>query len=152
MARDKKKIYVEVPVSELPPANGYYNVICDYPAEMGLIHWHKDTGWQNGFYNDRVTYWLKAIEISTPTLHSFEELKIANSYLSSLLDDFLADKPKDNWISVEERLPKDLQPCIICYGDSVQHQIWEYDKDAGLFRFVDGSEEFHQLACTEIKY
>ncbi|HRB44200.1 MAG TPA: DUF551 domain-containing protein [Niabella sp.] len=42
---------------ELPKKNGYYIVYCTMPNEPGLVHYHKDTGWQNGFYDDRVTHW-----------------------------------------------------------------------------------------------
>ena len=40
---------------ELPTINGFY--ICWCGDEPGLIHYHKDTGWQNGFYDDKVTHW-----------------------------------------------------------------------------------------------
>lgn len=39
----------------LPDDTGYYICWCD--NEPGLIHYHKETGWQNGFYNDIVTHW-----------------------------------------------------------------------------------------------
>lgn len=39
----------------LPEENGYY--ICWARTEPGLIHYHKDAGWQNGFYDDVVTHW-----------------------------------------------------------------------------------------------
>ena len=51
---ERKWISVE---DELPEKNGYYIVWCDKPSEHGLVHYHKNTGWQNGFYNDRVTHW-----------------------------------------------------------------------------------------------
>jgi len=41
----------------LPERNGYYFTWCAMPEEPGLIHYHKDTGWQNGFYNEKVTHW-----------------------------------------------------------------------------------------------
>lgn len=41
----------------LPTKNGYYITWCTMPEEPGLIHYHKDTGWQNGFYDERVTHW-----------------------------------------------------------------------------------------------
>ncbi len=43
----------------LPKKNGYYICWCIEPSEPGLIHFHLDTGWQNGFYNERVTHWMK---------------------------------------------------------------------------------------------
>lgn len=42
-----------------PDKNGYYICWCTNPEEPGLIHFHKDTGWQNGFYNDRVIHYIK---------------------------------------------------------------------------------------------
>jgi len=65
--KDKLHDRVFIPVSvekELPDTNRYYNTICNSPIEMGLIHYHKETGWQNGFYTDRVTHWLKQTEQS----------------------------------------------------------------------------------------
>lgn len=40
----------------MPEKSGYY--ICWMKGnEPGLIHYHTDTGWQNGFYDDLVTHW-----------------------------------------------------------------------------------------------
>lgn len=51
-----------VPVAEkLPEKNGYYICWLDDPSEHGLIHYHTSAGWQNGFYNDRVTHWFYLI-------------------------------------------------------------------------------------------
>jgi len=46
---------------ELPSKNGYYICWCIMPNEPGLIHYHKNTGWQNGFYDERVTHWMDII-------------------------------------------------------------------------------------------
>ena len=40
-----------------PDHNGYFICWLTMPEEPGLIHYHKDTGWGNGFYNDRVTHY-----------------------------------------------------------------------------------------------
>ena len=40
-----------------PDHNGYFICWLKMPKEPGLIHYHKDTGWSNGFYNGRVTHW-----------------------------------------------------------------------------------------------
>lgn len=45
--------------NELPSNNGFK--ICWCGNEPGLIHYHKDTGWQNGFYNDWVTHWIDLV-------------------------------------------------------------------------------------------
>lgn len=51
-----------VPVLEkLPEKNGYYICWLDDPSEHGLIHYHTSAGWQNGFYNERVTHWFYLI-------------------------------------------------------------------------------------------
>ena len=46
-----------VKVEDGLPDNGYYIVWCKSPDEYGLIHYHNNTGWGNGFYNDRVTHY-----------------------------------------------------------------------------------------------
>lgn len=43
-----------------PPQNGYYICWCK-DNDKGLIHFHKDTGWQNGFYDELVTHWMYLI-------------------------------------------------------------------------------------------
>ena len=45
----------------MPEENSYCIVWCINPNEYGLVHYHKLTGWQNGFYNDRVTHWQKPL-------------------------------------------------------------------------------------------
>ena len=83
--------YVSTPISELPPKNGYYNVVCCLPTELGVIHWHKDTGWQNGFYNDRVTHWLKPIDINSIIEEQVKEawIKGCCQILKDISDTFL---------------------------------------------------------------
>lgn len=49
----------------LPEKNGYYITWCIMPNEPGLIHYNQKSGWQNGFYNDRVTHWA---EIKPPKI------------------------------------------------------------------------------------
>lgn len=39
----------------LPGKSGFY--FAWVTKEPGLIHYHIDTGWQNGFLNDEVTHW-----------------------------------------------------------------------------------------------
>ena len=51
----------------LPEKNGYYIAWCIRPNEPGLINYHISTGWQNGFYNDRVTHWQ---EITPPKINA----------------------------------------------------------------------------------
>lgn len=46
---------------KLPAKNGYYITWCIMPNEPGLIHYHKSTGWQNGFYDERVTHWMEIV-------------------------------------------------------------------------------------------
>ena len=48
----------------LPSENGFKICWCGF--EPGLIHYHKDTGWMNGFYNDRVTHWFDLVPPSEP--------------------------------------------------------------------------------------
>lgn len=55
--------YLPVDVNErLPEVNGYYITWDSKLLEKGLIHYHRHTGWQNGFYNDSVTHWLERHE------------------------------------------------------------------------------------------
>lgn len=42
----------------LPSENGYYITWWINPEESGLIHYHIDGGWGNGFYTERVTHWM----------------------------------------------------------------------------------------------
>lgn len=51
----------------LPEKNGYYIAWCIAPNEPGLINYHPSTGWQNGFYNDRVTHWQ---EVTPPKINA----------------------------------------------------------------------------------
>lgn len=54
-----------IPVSEREPdKNGHYICWLNYPSEHGLIHYHKAAGWQNGFYNQRVSHWLPTFPIN----------------------------------------------------------------------------------------
>lgn len=48
-------------LKKLPDENGYY--ICWLTGdEPGLIHYHVDTGWKNGFYDDVVTHWTHILK------------------------------------------------------------------------------------------
>lgn len=63
-SREQDK-WIDVRIT-LPPISGYYIAMCTTPCkEPGLIHFHPDTGWQNGFYE--VSHWMPLPKLPKPT-------------------------------------------------------------------------------------
>lgn len=74
-----------------PKENGFYIVWID--KGQGLIHYHKETGWQNGFYNGLVTYYLIITPPKKETI--MDKVKEAWEAYRKTIDDMSEGKPED---------------------------------------------------------
>ena len=73
-----KTKFVKIPVSERLPERSGWN-ICFEEGEQGkcLYHFHIDTGFKNGYANDKVTHWLEEKEDhSEEMLSMLEDVKL----------------------------------------------------------------------------